>query len=328
MSTSSHKFVIFDEIEGETTDKPVTHYNVQSADIINLADPSNQQDAATKNYVDANPWKKAVTWATASALATDNSTYTYDNGPNGDGVGATITSVAPGSLTVDGTLVATGDDVLVKDESNFDLVLGMDLGLVNGIYNVTQAGDTGSPWVLTRRYDSDTGNKLLEATVNVNAGTANANTTWTNSAIGPISTGSTDITFLAFGAGAGLVASAPLVLGLWPVDSSYLLGVPVQPSTSGNMLTMCQASDSALSRPVGIIGQSDTLPSLGNAYVVTVGVAVNVLSGANPGDVYYLQPTGGIDVTLPGGGNRIIQIGIAYNSTDLWVRIEDFGYRS
>lgn len=58
------------------------------------------------------------------------------------------------------------------------------------------------------------------------------------------------------------------------------------------------------------------------------GPAPGVLSGATVGTPYYLQATGGIGTALPGSGNRIIQVGMAMNATDLWVRIVDYGKKA
>jgi hypothetical protein len=53
-----------------------------------------------------------------------------------------------------------------------------------------------------------------------------------------------------------------------------------------------------------------------------------VLSGATAGDRYYLQDGGGIGTTIPSASKRIIQVGIAINATDLFVRIVDFGKKA
>jgi hypothetical protein len=62
--------------------------------------------------------------------------------------------------------------------------------------------------------------------------------------------------------------------------------------------------------------------------VVSAGPCPGVISGATAGTPYYLQVGGGIGVTLPGSGARTIQVGVAMNATDLWVRIVDYGRKA
>jgi hypothetical protein len=62
--------------------------------------------------------------------------------------------------------------------------------------------------------------------------------------------------------------------------------------------------------------------------VVGAGLAIGVLSGATANTPYYLQTAGGIGTSLPGASNRVIQVGVAKNATDLWVRVIDFGKKA
>ena len=88
-------------------------------------------------------WKEPVRAKTAGALPAN----TYSNGASG--VGATLTATANGALAaVDGVTLAPNDRVLVDQEAT---------GSHNGIYVVTQLGDAGSPYILTRAEDADEG---------------------------------------------------------------------------------------------------------------------------------------------------------------------------
>lgn len=116
--------------------------------ITNLLDPTASQDAATKNYVDqavaglSDP-KESVRVATTGALPA----ATYANGASG--VGATLTADANGALpSQDGVGLSVGDRLLVKNQAD---------ALQNGIYVVTQLGDAGTPWILTRSEDANLG---------------------------------------------------------------------------------------------------------------------------------------------------------------------------
>lgn len=87
--------------------------------------------------------------------------FTYDNGT--DGVGATITANANGALeAVGGDTPSTGERVVV---------LSSDGDAEAGIYDVTEAGDGSTPFVLTRSTDCDTSEKIVQgATVAIKNG--------------------------------------------------------------------------------------------------------------------------------------------------------------
>lgn len=122
---------------------------------------------ATRGYVDdlfaGVSWQNPVALATTAALPS----CTYNNGTAG--VGATLTATANGVLTVDLGTAEAGYSILVKNQAT---------ATQNGIYTVTTAGAVGTPFVLTRRTDSDN-NPAGEVTkgdaVFVVAGSANIN---------------------------------------------------------------------------------------------------------------------------------------------------------
>jgi hypothetical protein len=113
--------------------------NMGNFQLIDLGVPTQENHAATKNYVDqlldGRKWKQSVKIATT----------------------ANLTSIA-GLLTIDGVTLLAGDRVLVKNQASPS---------ANGIY-VAAAG----PW--DRSEDADSASELVAAAVYVEQGTENA----------------------------------------------------------------------------------------------------------------------------------------------------------
>jgi hypothetical protein len=125
---------------------------------------------ATKTYVDTK--LAGLSWKTAVRVVTTAN-------------GTLATAFANGQ-TVDGVTLATGDRILLKDQTT---------AADRGIYTVNA---TGAP---TRATDADSGAELVNATVFVSEGTANADTQWTCTTNAPITLGTTGLTFVQSGAG-------------------------------------------------------------------------------------------------------------------------------
>jgi hypothetical protein len=162
----------------------------------NVAAAANNTVLATKAYVDdavsaGVHFHEPVVYATAAVLP---NSPTYSNGT--DGVGATLTAGGNAALVIDGVTLTSPTDngirVLIKDQAS---------GLQNGVYVVTEAGNGSTPWQLTRSSDADTyevasSNGLSEgSTFYVEAGTANAGSTFTCNTQGTITFGTTAISF-------------------------------------------------------------------------------------------------------------------------------------
>jgi uncharacterized protein YjbI with pentapeptide repeats len=136
--------------------------------ITGLGTPTDGTDAATKNYVDSAA--QGIDWkASVRAATTANVTLASDL-ENGD--------------VLDGVTLATGDRVLVKDQST---------GSENGIYVVKASGAPD------RSTDADSG---AEVTANfavfVEQGTVNADQGYTLTNNGAITVGTTALTFTQF----------------------------------------------------------------------------------------------------------------------------------
>lgn len=118
----------------------------------------------------------------------------------------TISTAFANGQTVDGITLATGDRILLKDQTS---------GAANGIYTVNSAG---AP---TRAFDMDQDSstsvpaeEVMGAIVYVIAGTANGGTAWKCTNTTAPTLGSTSLTFAAFGSGAGASFATPaIVLG-------------------------------------------------------------------------------------------------------------------
>lgn len=160
------------------------------------APSDNSTKVATTAYVDAailgQNFKEAAKYATTAALAT----VVYNNGSSG--VGATLTAVGVGALSLDGSTPSVNDRILVKNQvSTFQ----------NGIYTVTVVGTGATVFVLTRSTDANmTGEFKTGDFIFVTSGTANSNTTWAYTSIDSPTIGTDAITY-AQSSGQGTVTS-------------------------------------------------------------------------------------------------------------------------
>jgi len=140
------------------------------------------------------PSKEASKYATTTALAT----VTYYNGVANDGVGATLTGVGLGAITLDGNTPIVGDRLLVKNQAST---------FQNGIYTVTIVGTAGTVFVLTRALDFNQSIDIKTgASTYVTSGSTLAATTWdVNSADSPV-IGTDAITFIQSAGPGSLIA--------------------------------------------------------------------------------------------------------------------------
>lgn len=187
---------------------------------------------AIKSYVDnaltGLHWKQAVRVATTT---------------NG-----TLSTAFANGQTVDGVTLATGDRILIKNQTT---------ATDNGIYIVAASG---SP---TRATDADTGAELVNATVFVSEGTTNADTQWTCSNNSTPTLGVTNITFVQV-AGAG----------------TYSAGTGL--SLTGNQFSI-DSTVATLSGTQTLTNKTLTSPKIGTSILDTNGatmMALTVVSSA------------------------------------------------
>ncbi|CAB5207164.1 hypothetical protein UFOVP184_38 [uncultured Caudovirales phage] len=154
---------------------PLADVNNNSYKIINLADPVNAQDAATKNYVDTSLQglkpKQSVRAASTANIAS-----------------------LSGPQTIDGISLVAGDRVLVKDQTT---------SAGNGIYLVASGA-----W--TRTTDADTWAEIVSAYVFVEAGTTNADIGYVFTVDQGGTINATNITVVQFTGAGQITVNAPL----------------------------------------------------------------------------------------------------------------------
>jgi len=268
--------------------------DVSSAKIINVALPTNNTDAANKEYVDEVAEglraKPAVELAT-----TANLTATYDNGPSNDGVGATLTATTNGAFpTIDGvTLTSTTlgqNGVLVKNQT---------AGLQNGRYNLTTVGDGSNPWVLTRCALCDESDEIPGAYVFVKDGTLYAGTGWVQVVTDPATfqIGVDPIFVFQFSGAGTYTAGAGLDLNgtEFSVETNGITDAMLRQSaglsvigrsanSTGNVADITATSDDEVLRRSGT--------SIGFGSVATGGIADNAVTDAKIRDSAALSVIG------------------------------------
>ena len=150
--------------------------------ITSLGDPTLSTDAATKAYVDGLlqgfDWKQSVRAATTAP--------------------GTLSSAFANGQVVDGVTLATGDRVLIKNQTN---------GAENGIYTVNASG---SP---TRASDADASVDMTAGvTVFISEGNTQGNSAWSITTDDVITLGTTALTFTQVAGGSLYTAGAGLSL--------------------------------------------------------------------------------------------------------------------
>lgn len=171
--------------------------------IINLPDPINPQDPATKAYVDSAV--EGLAWKDSSRVATQ----------------ANINLASPGA-TIDGVTMVSGDRVLVMNQTTAS---------ENGIYIWN-----GASVAMTRALDANTANELEQAVTTVEEGTS-AGASYRQTAVN-FTIGSGNVSFASFAsstapastATAGSIAIATQA----EVDAGSVANKAVTPSTLAN----------------------------------------------------------------------------------------------
>ena len=161
--------------------------------------------------------------ATVTAVASTSVTISANATATGTGVALTITNPLS-ALVVDGVTLALDDRVLVKNESSSK----------NGLYKLTTLGTASVAWVLTRTTDADTWDDLVGASVAVEEGTTNAETSWLCTANRGGTLGATTIPWqLVSNAKLASLGNTTLALG----DTLYASSATALTKLAGNTTT-------------------------------------------------------------------------------------------
>ena len=254
--------------------------DVNSSRISNLTDPTQDQDAATKSYVDnvvnGLDVKESVRLATTANLAS-----TYNNGAG------TLTASSNGALSIDGVTVSTNDRVLVKNQTDTKQ---------NGIYVVTATGDGSNPFVLTRAGDADAASEITGGTFTfVEEGTANSENGFVFTHDGTPTLGTTAITVTQFSGAGQITAGAALT------KSGNQLDVAVDDST-------IEVSSDALQIKTTYPGQA-SITTLGT---ITTGVWNGTAIAATSGGTGLTSYSTG-DIIRASGANSLAALSLGAN---------------
>lgn len=231
--------------------------------------PTSGNDIVNKDYADAIAsginFHQSCRYATTTALPAN----IYNNGSSG--VGATLTAVVNGALSVDGVAVAATQRILVKNEV---------AQANNGVYTVTQAGSGILPYILTRASDFDTAGTGVDQIdagdfFLITAGSTLANTSWVQQTPLPITVGTTALVFLQFGA--PLTYSAGTGLSESP---AYTFNIANTTVVSGSYGLAASVPTIAINAQGQITSASNTAIAI-DASQVTTGVLAIAQGGTN-----------------------------------------------
>ena len=200
-----------------------------SSGTLTVATPTQASHAATKGYVDS--VKQALDIKeSVRAGTTANLSANYNAG--------VLTATANGAITVDNVNLASGNRLLVKDQTT---------GAQNGIYTVTTVGDGSNAFVLTRADDFDSDADISAgAFCFVEEGTTNADYGFVLTTDETITLDTTALVFTQF-SGAGQITAG---VGITKAGSTISVNLDsdsgLAVSTNGLKIDASQLADGTL----------------------------------------------------------------------------------
>lgn len=250
-------------------------------------------DRAEQNY------KESAEYATTAALPT----VVYDNGSSG--VGATLTAVAVGAISIDGSSPSVGDRILVKNQVST---------AHNGIYTVTVAGSGIAVFVLTRATDFDQAADILSGdAVFVSGGSTLSATTWAYTGIDSPTMGTSAITFVqiagqgSFTAGNGISISGTTISQDFTYSGTY---------TGNNIFNSITRSTTTQATTTNLFSTTASSTNLLATKATTTSLFSTQLWGANLGFAYATSTWSGTTTLRIGPAPVALTIMYAYCETD------------
>lgn len=255
----------------DLTDWPrAANLDINGFKITGAADGTAATDYATfgqlNAVVNSKQLKDTVDAATTAALPAVTATTT------------TLTATANGALAAqDGVTLAANDSLLVKNQV---------AGAQNGIYTVTQVGNAGAPFILTRRSDANTAALLTDATTLIDGGTDGKGDIYTFPTITTL--GTTDATPVKTGEGNAIYSADGTTLTLtgtqFSVTSGGITGTQLNASVAGNGLSGGGGSALAVNAGTGLEINADNVriaaTAAGNGLTGGGGSALAVNAGS------------------------------------------------
>jgi hypothetical protein len=244
----------------------------------------------------ATAFKQAASYATAAVLS---GTPTYNNGTAG--VGATLTEVGAGALSVDGASPSLGQRILVKNQAD---------QTQNGVYTVTATGSGIASYILTRATDYNTSNDIYAGTTIpiLSGGSTNGDTQWTESTTGTITVGSSNIVFqetASVGGGVTGVSNSDSTLTISPTTGAVVASLNLGHANTWTALQQFTNASSTQQSVTGTLTIGSTASTTINAdgkgsitmpstSVLTLGTTTaGTLKTSSSGVVYADTATGG-----------------------------------